>query len=246
MKAIGYARQAILESADVRFGDYRSTIDSILSWIELPQTGRSLGQLVESLKQTAEKKQGKVWDELRKLITDTRKVCLRVQSLFDQQSPWSVIIDDLKPYTHKSSDARTYRLARKLCIRPNPIRSVGKEAIIQACRSRLGDRAIQWLDAAVVLGSENDLSFPPLLGSGANEAGSITPTHSWSALPISGLKTLTTKELWPSCAMHSSASRHLGWSANQLGNMTLGAPGAITRAPASKRKIFRLTLGTAF
>ena len=31
------ARQAILESADVRFGDYRSTIDSILSWIELPQ-----------------------------------------------------------------------------------------------------------------------------------------------------------------------------------------------------------------
>ena len=63
-----------------------------------------------------------------------------------------------------------YRLARKLRTQAKSLsRSVGKEAIIQACRSRLGDRAIQWLDAAVVLGSENDLSFPPLLGSGANE-----------------------------------------------------------------------------
>lgn len=43
-----------------------------------------------------------------------------------------------------------------------------KESLIQAIRNKLSDRAISWLDAAVVLTSES-AKFPPLLGTGGND-----------------------------------------------------------------------------
>ncbi|MEK7750272.1 MAG: type I-U CRISPR-associated protein Csx17, partial [Acidobacteriota bacterium] len=45
----------------------------------------------------------------------------------------------------------------------------GKEDLVRACRNRLCDRAVDWLDAAVVLRTERDPVFPPILGTGGNE-----------------------------------------------------------------------------
>jgi CRISPR-associated protein Csx17 len=43
-----------------------------------------------------------------------------------------------------------------------------KNVVLAALRERYSDAALQWLDAAVVVGGEN-LGFPPLLGSGGND-----------------------------------------------------------------------------
>lgn len=43
-----------------------------------------------------------------------------------------------------------------------------KEDLLRACRNRLPDEAIAWLDAAVVLRSESP-AYPPLLGTGGND-----------------------------------------------------------------------------
>lgn len=44
-----------------------------------------------------------------------------------------------------------------------------KEALLLACRSRLPERALEWIDAAVTIGVEAGASYPPLLGTGGNE-----------------------------------------------------------------------------
>jgi CRISPR-associated protein Csx17 len=44
-----------------------------------------------------------------------------------------------------------------------------KQALLMACRSRLPERALEWMDAAVTIGVETGPSYPPLLGTGGNE-----------------------------------------------------------------------------
>jgi len=44
-----------------------------------------------------------------------------------------------------------------------------KQTLLLACRSRLGERALEWMDAAVTTGVEAGASYPPLLGTGGNE-----------------------------------------------------------------------------
>lgn len=46
--------------------------------------------------------------------------------------------------------------------------SADKVTLVRVCRSRLPDAAVRWLDAAVVVLDE-DLGFPPLLGTGGND-----------------------------------------------------------------------------
>lgn len=47
-------------------------------------------------------------------------------------------------------------------------RGWGKEQVLQACRGRLPDACVAWIDAAVVL-TAGTPKFPPLLGSGGND-----------------------------------------------------------------------------
>lgn len=42
-------------------------------------------------------------------------------------------------------------------------------AILVACRNRLPDRAVEWIDAAVGIAADGDRSFAPVLGTGGNE-----------------------------------------------------------------------------
>jgi CRISPR-associated protein Csx17 len=44
-----------------------------------------------------------------------------------------------------------------------------KEDIVQACRNRLCDAAVDWLDAAIVIRADNQLAYPPVLGTAGNE-----------------------------------------------------------------------------
>jgi CRISPR-associated protein Csx17 len=49
---------------------------------------------------------------------------------------------------------------------------VGKDdklALLEACRGRLPDSALRWLDAAFVLTASSEVKYPPLLGTGGND-----------------------------------------------------------------------------
>jgi len=63
-----------------------------------------------------------------------------------------------------------YRLAAQVgrsLVEGDEWRGLSKEDRVRACRSRLPDSAVRWLDAAVVL-TNDDRQFPPLLGTGGN------------------------------------------------------------------------------
>lgn len=44
-----------------------------------------------------------------------------------------------------------------------------RTAILRRCRNQLGDRAVEWLDAAVGIAADGSRSFAPVLGTGGNE-----------------------------------------------------------------------------
>ena len=160
------ARDAIRNSTDVRFSDYRAAIESNLSWSELPKTKSSLAELLDAAKQAAGGKKDQAAKKLRNLASEITEICTLIK-----EDPRSLSVDELKSRTRQSPEVgNLYRLARKLRTEvKGGFRKAGKNGIIQACRSRLSDRAVQWVDAAVMLGADKDMSFPPLLGSGANE-----------------------------------------------------------------------------
>jgi CRISPR-associated protein Csx17 len=60
--------------------------------------------------------------------------------------------------------------ARKLRTAANKlVRDARKPDIVMACRNRLGPKAVEWVDAAVVMDSWGGLAYPPLLASGGIE-----------------------------------------------------------------------------
>jgi CRISPR-associated protein Csx17 len=44
-----------------------------------------------------------------------------------------------------------------------------KQTVLERLRHRYQDRALEWMDAAIILGSADQTTFPPLLGSGGND-----------------------------------------------------------------------------
>lgn len=72
----------------------------------------------------------------------------------------------------RSDDPRLAVYRATIAAARNVLASVGpgadKATLVRVCRSRLPDAAVRWLDAAVVL-LDDDLGFPPLLGTGGND-----------------------------------------------------------------------------
>ena len=77
-----------------------------------------------------------------------------------------------------SSDAPRFALYREVIktVRSWPLvgdkanRVSSKNAILWRCRALLPDACIPWLDAVCVMGSSGPLCWPPLLGTGGNDA----------------------------------------------------------------------------
>jgi CRISPR-associated protein Csx17 len=163
---------AILRSDSERFRDYRETIRAIQSFPEMPSGEFTLGRMLECVEAEAEQKKGKQQRALLDLSETARAAiggvgCGDISGLTvekmetlrrDAAKPDRVGIDVLL------KAAKKLRTAAKKAARAG-----GKEEIVLACRSRLCDRAVDWLDAAVVMTSETTTNFPPVLGTGGNE-----------------------------------------------------------------------------
>ena len=77
-----------------------------------------------------------------------------------------------------NSDDPRFALYRKVVrtVRSWPLaggragRADGKSAVLWRCRAQLPDACIPWIDAVCVMGSSGPLCWPPLLGTGGNDA----------------------------------------------------------------------------
>ncbi|MGB4087921.1 type I-G CRISPR-associated protein Cas8g1/Csx17 [Methanothrix sp.] len=173
---------AIRSSTSSRFEIYRETIDKIFSFPEAPPTGLSMGAVLSILEKEVESKRGKARDKILEMVKDTRIKAQAVSKEFFPSDPFRLSLSDMEKLSRPLKDAeRTERersAAAKGLLKPFKkaltevkkfSRSAGKERLILACRSRLSERAVEWIDAVSVIDSEGNAEYPPILGSGGNE-----------------------------------------------------------------------------
>jgi len=77
--------------------------------------------------------------------------------------------DDPRLGPYRETIARTRVAISELLPAGAKLSADQKGALVARCRARWQDRALEWLDAAIVLRSIKELQFPPLLGSGGND-----------------------------------------------------------------------------
>ncbi len=156
----------ILASTDERFQPYRETIRAIQSFPEMPARELTLGAMLDRVEASGNEKQ----------------LCAKVRTALESAPPASrdlltSTIDDLeswkKTLTKGSADAKAMAglvpTLKKLRTAAKKAARGRKEDIVQACRNRLCDAAVDWLDAAIVMRADNQLAYPPVLGTAGNE-----------------------------------------------------------------------------
>jgi CRISPR-associated protein Csx17 len=176
------ARDTIRSSASPRFQGYRGTINTILSWPELPPTGLTIGQMVERIEEATRRMTGKTKDKLTEMIAGVRKATSQAAKAAVLDGALALTIDDLEKRKRQPADSphgnrspvellnAILQPAKKLRSELKKLfRSAGKEQLILACRNRLSDATVKWMDAVVIVGGNGKPAFPPLLGSGGNE-----------------------------------------------------------------------------
>lgn len=170
---------AIRASTESRFADYRQTIESIFQWPEMPPRNPTLETMITQMKNVVGNKPGKANDAARKLIQQVEGAAAK---LLSREQASVQTIDQLQNLSRPAKTAAKNKLlvaslakdllkpAKKLYTEvKKQHRAGGKAELVQACRDRLGDRALEWIDAAIVIKASGDPSFPPLLGTGGIE-----------------------------------------------------------------------------
>lgn len=151
---------AIAASSHHRFTAYRESIKLILQWNELPPRDESLFDLLRRLDAEVARKKGKA--------SAIRNAAQAIRAATQSADAGRLTIRDMEG--RSDIPKSLVRAATKARTEANKAwRTDRKHAIVQACRDRLPDRAVEWVDTAIGLSGEGNLRFPPLLGSGGNE-----------------------------------------------------------------------------
>ncbi|MCQ8903234.1 MAG: type I-U CRISPR-associated protein Csx17 [Methanothrix sp.] len=167
---------AIRNSTSKRFAVYRETIDTIYTFPELPSTNLTIREILSQLETESEKSKGKRKRELSGLANEIRSNIESVARLLPSVDLFGLSLDELEEI-NKNSNEKTAENIKRL-LRPlkkartdikKRKRDEGRDDIKLACRDRLKDSFVEWLDAAVVIGPADEIEHPPILGSGGNE-----------------------------------------------------------------------------
>ena len=160
---------AILGTADTRFADYQQTIREILSWPEFAGGEMTVGAMLDDLRATAASKSGKARNDILGLIEEFESAAGP-----DHSDLRGLTAEEVKEIARGAYNAvKKLRTAAK-----KNRRAGGKDEVVRLCRNRLSDRAQDWVDAAVVLRTSNELAYPPILGTGGVE-GRLDYTNSF-------------------------------------------------------------------
>ena len=164
--------EGILQSTDKRFERYRKTIAEISRWPEIP-SGASIRSLLDDFKVLVEGTSGKSQETLEKLMRTAEKALIDVQTALGSDSFYSDTIEKLQESVQGRDKGTGREAIRHMKIVRTHIkkgqRSSSKNAILQKCRNLLDDEVVDWLDAAAILKNEEEIDWPPLLGTGGNE-----------------------------------------------------------------------------
>jgi len=173
---------AIVNSTSKRFAVYRETIERIRAFPEMPPTGLSLEDMLSILESEAKGKTGSSWGKTLDLVDETRSKACLVAPIISPDDPLGLTIEQLNENTklpRKASKAEKdnatmikdlLKPAKKVRTKVKQLkRGAGKDQIILACRDRLDESAVEWVDAAAVIGPDGETDLPPILGTGGNE-----------------------------------------------------------------------------
>jgi CRISPR-associated protein Csx17 len=151
--------ERILATDCPRFREYSQTIKTVLSLPELPPRELSIGSLLQQVELEAAKSAAKKLKKLLELLSEAKA------ELPDaSERTLNLTVDEL------AAEGVRVRALKKVRTAVNSAnRASSKEAIIRSCRNRLCDRALDWIDAAAIVGPDNKLYPPPVLGTGGNE-----------------------------------------------------------------------------
>lgn len=153
--------ETIIGNTGERFRDYREAIRMIESLPEMPERGLTVAGLLQRVESAAQESSGKKQDALVKLLNGARAALPA-----NAQEIMRSSVGDLKGKGTPILVAALRKLRTEVNRRS---RASGKGKIVRACRSRLCDRAVDWIDAAVILGADAETDYPPVLGTGGNE-----------------------------------------------------------------------------
>lgn len=150
---------AILQSTVPRFDEYRHTIESTFTWKEIPKRLETVQELVNAYRTQLENKPNQ-------LLANYENEFRQAQPLYDF-SLESLPLEQLEK-VKKSKEFK--RVVKKIqtAINKNQ-RSDNKEDLVVRARGRLGEDALKWMDAAMVLREESSTQYNPVLGTGGNE-----------------------------------------------------------------------------
>ena len=161
---------AILASELPRLAEYRRTIEQVFTWPEFSGGELTLDQMIHAVAAMAP---GKPKQDAAGLL---EAVEVAMQSL---PTPRESFLALTTARLKASAPAPVVAKVRKLRTAVNKSkRAAGKEEMVRACRNRLGDGSVAWLDCAVVVRTTTELNYPPLLGTGGGE-GRLDYTNSF-------------------------------------------------------------------
>lgn len=166
---------AIKSTIDPRFDRYKKIVENISSWPEIPSNPQNIADIIQRLKKAnVETNSAKTHERLNQLITDLQETSLALTEV--ETDPLVIPINNIAILA-KSKSTVNQVLWRKLkvvtakarteCSRLS--RSGTKEQILAACRNRLPDYVLEWMDATFALNTDGKAFFSPILGTGANE-----------------------------------------------------------------------------
>ena len=169
--------EGLLNSDDNKFDFYKSVIREIKTWVEMPSAYDRVSDVVKALKkESLSLRPGKKLNKYKKMLADIEH---STEDYFasTKASPLDDIkIDDLEKLAKplegalkKTASAwwKAVKKARTECVSLE--RSGEKEAILQACRSRLPKQSLLWIDSVVSIKVDGTPSYNPILGTGGNE-----------------------------------------------------------------------------
>ena len=242
---------SIRNSASERFALYRRTLDRIFSFSEMPPVGLSIGNILAILKQEADKKKGRSKEDLIEAANEVNSKLEPLKTILAPVNPSDLTIKQLEDQSKISKNSASAEKERAIAIKGilKPARKAStlvkrlkrgsdKEKIIQACRDRLDEHVIEWIDAAAVIGPEGDAEYPPILGSGGNE-GRLDYTNTFMSnlaeLLLSPDNEETSRNLLLN-ALFAEATN--GLSASKVGQYDPGRAGGYNQSPGIEKKDF--------
>ena len=172
----------IIKDKSGRFKLYRETIEKIQSWKNLMKQDLPFSKVmdeVESLVNQGNQKKNERNSKLINKLSSTRNDLSNDKNKWINQYvdnyPLEQLIEEANKYT--DTNPQVQKMSSDFISNIKSIntafyehfRKSSKTLIVRKCRNYLDSKVVEWLDSAVLFDPEDELYYPPILGTGGNE-----------------------------------------------------------------------------